>query len=31
LIVGRFVALLGDVEFPPHACHSPQAATNDAA
>ena len=31
LIVGRFVALLGEVEFPPHACHSPPAATNDAA
>ena len=31
LIAGRFVALLGDVEFPPHACHIAPAATNDAA
>ena len=31
LIVGRLVALLGDVEFPPHACHIAPAATNDAA
>ena len=31
LIVGRFVALLGDVEFPPHACHIAPAAISDAA
>ena len=29
--VGRLVALLGDVEFPLHACHIAPAATNDAA
>ena len=31
LIVERFVALLGDVEFPPHAGHIVPAATSDAA
>ena len=31
LIVGRFVALLGDVEFPPHAGHIAPAATSEAA
>ena len=31
LIVKSVVALLGDVEFPPHAGHSPLAAANDAA
>jgi hypothetical protein len=31
LIVGRFVALLGAIEFPPHASHIAPAATNDAA
>jgi len=30
LIVGSVDAPLGDIEFPPHACNSPLAATSDA-